>query len=188
MTPGGINSEAQDIFRRAKAYYSAPSVRKHKAGFELLKQAAALGNVDAHEWLGALYDYGLGTKTNRRRAFEHYLVAAKAANPNSEYHIGIFYYAGIGVRKNRALAVEWLQKAVRHADADAMHVLGKCYRYGHGVPKNPEKGFRLELKAAQRSILEAQFSVGVRRPKGTTLVFPSRDVAKKATARAGRPR
>ena len=49
-----------------------------------------MGSVGAHEWLGAMYDYGAGTKPDRRKAFQHYMIAAKQADANSEYHIGIF--------------------------------------------------------------------------------------------------
>lgn len=73
-----------------------------------------------------MYDYGLGTRPNRRRAFEHYLKAAEAGNPNSEYQVGIYYCAGFGVQKNYGVAVKWLRRAVDHGDAYAMHVLGKC--------------------------------------------------------------
>jgi uncharacterized protein len=80
--------------------------------------------------LGAAYDCGLGTKPNRRRAFQCYLRAAKKAESNSEYHVGIFYMAGRGVRKNRTLAVAWLQRAASHGDAYAMHALGKSIDMG----------------------------------------------------------
>jgi TPR repeat protein len=101
---GERSTQARRIFGRAKAYFNGtPSKNDYACGLKLLKQAASLGQVGAHEWLGAAYDYGLGTRPNRRLAFEHYLIAAQARNPNSEYHVGIFYYAGIGVRKNRVL-------------------------------------------------------------------------------------
>jgi hypothetical protein len=107
-----------------------PKLKDYQRGFKLLKQAAALNHIGAYGWLGAAFDYGLGTRANRRRAFQCYLRAAKEAEPNSEYHVGIFYMAGRGVRKNRTLAVEWLQRASSHGDEFAIHALGKSYRYG----------------------------------------------------------
>jgi TPR repeat protein len=169
MKRNGNGTEARGIFRKAKASFTGEAdVKKYRAGLELLKRAAALDHVGAHEWLGAVYDYGLGTRPNRRLAFQHYLTAAKAGNPNSEYHVGIFYFyfGGIGVGKNHRLAVKWLRRAVDHGDAHAMHVLGKCYRYGQGTRKSSEKGFGLQLRAAQKGVVEAQFSVGVCLSKG----------------------
>lgn len=132
-----------------------------KAGFALLKQAAAMSCIEAHEWLGYVYDYGYGTRPNRRLAFKHYMIAAEAGKGNAEYHIGVFYHEGISVCKNYRLAVSWFRRAAEHGDATALHALGKAYRYGWGVRKNLNKGFKLELEAANKGEREAQFSVGV---------------------------
>jgi len=145
------SSEANRTFRRAQAcFVVSTGSRNWKKGFELLKQAAALSHVGAHEWLGAVYDYGLGTRRSRRRSFEHYLIAANAGNSNAEYHIGVFYLDGIVGRKDSPRGLEWIHSAARHGDAMAFHVLGYSYRYGRGVPRNLKKGFTLELEAANK--------------------------------------
>jgi hypothetical protein len=60
--------EAQSIFRKAKPSITGTAdVKKYRTGLELLKRAATLDHVGAHEWMGAEYDYGLGTRPNRRR-------------------------------------------------------------------------------------------------------------------------
>ena len=101
-----------------------------------------------------MYDYGLGTKPNRRRAFEHYLTAAKAGDANSEYHVGIFYFRGVGVRRNRRLAAKCLIRSVKHSDTHAMYVLGRQYRYGEGVRKNPHLTDELVRLAYKRCYQE----------------------------------
>src|ERR1700734_2211942 len=90
----------------------------YKAAIELLKQASILGHVEAQAWPGAVYDYGLGTKQNRRVALKHYQIAADAGNANAQYHVGVFYHDGTGVRRNYPTAVPWLRKAVRQGDAE----------------------------------------------------------------------
>ncbi len=80
----------------------------YPAGFKLLRKSAALGSIKAHEWLGAVYDYGLGTRANRRKAFEHYLIAANAGNANAQYHIGIFLSEGRGVKRDDKTAARLL--------------------------------------------------------------------------------
>jgi uncharacterized protein len=127
-----------------KKYNESLSTEDYRAGFALLRKAAELGSVRAHEWLGYVYDYGYGTRTNRSLAFKHYLVAAEAGNANAEYHIGVFYHEGIAVRKNSRIAVAWFNRAAKHGDATALHCLGKAYRYGWGVSKNAKQGFKLE--------------------------------------------
>src|SRR5579871_3100120 len=106
--------EARRLFVQAKSCYKAKNgIEGYKAGFELLKRASSLGHVGAHVWLGAAYDYGLGTRTNRRQAFKCYKFAADAGDPNAQYHIGVFYYDGIAVSKNYKTAVRWLKKAAQ---------------------------------------------------------------------------
>lgn len=157
----GNRAVGKRLFKRATLrFVGPPGLRNFELGLELLKQAAELGQVAAHAWLGAAYDYGLGTRTNRVRAFEHYLTAAKAG-VDSEYNVAVCYLWGSGVSKNCPLGVRWLRKAIRHGDADAMHVLGQCYRWGRGLRRNPKKGFKLELAAARKGVVEAQFSAGV---------------------------
>src|ERR1700687_903480 len=88
----------------------ANGVQDYKTGLVLLKQAAALGQMTAHEWLGAMYDYGLGVRKNGRLAFKHYRTAATAGHPNAEYHVGVFYLEGVGVRQDYHTAVNWLRR------------------------------------------------------------------------------
>src|SRR5260370_20074781 len=150
-----------EMFKKAREIYlRGNNPTRYRRGFRLLKSAAARGNSDAHEWLGAAYDYGLGTRPNRRRAFEHYQQAAGPRNPNAEYHVAIFLLDGIGTSKNERAAIRWLRNAAIHGDQTAVHVLGQCYRSGRGVPRNPQKGFSLELKAARNRVLQDQYSVG----------------------------
>ncbi len=156
------NVSARKLFaegRKLLNYGSGSS--DHKRAIELLEQAAALGHVGARVWLGAAYDYGLGTKRDRRLALKHYRIAANAGDANAQYHVGVFYHDGTGVKRDHRIAVSWLRKAARQGLAEAKYALGLCYRYGRGVPRNPKQGFRLQLEAAQRRVLEAQFSVGV---------------------------
>lgn len=95
---------ARQMFAKGRRLVNFPaSDGDYKAGFALIKQASVLGETPAHEWLGAMYDYGLGVRKDGRLAFKHYRIAAEARLPNSEYHIGIFYKVGVGVRPNNRL-------------------------------------------------------------------------------------
>ena len=116
------------------------SVDEQRRGVELLKCAADLGHIRAHLWLGAAFDYGLGVKPHRLKAFRHYLIAAEAGNANGQYHVGVFYHEGRGVPTSYTKAVAWLRKAVIQGDAEAMYLLGQCFRYGRGVRRDLTKG------------------------------------------------
>ncbi len=102
--------------------------KSYKEGIRLLQNAASLGHLNARVWLGAIYDYGIGTLANRKLAFSHYRTAAEEGSAEAEYHVGVFYYEGVAVRKNYKEAVIWLKRAALHGDADAVHLLAQCYR------------------------------------------------------------
>ncbi len=78
------------LFSRAISIYNQRNYQKYSAGYQLLIEAANIGFVMAHEWLGAIYDYGLGVKSNQKKSFYHYMIGAKADNANCQYHVGIF--------------------------------------------------------------------------------------------------
>src|ERR1700759_2700006 len=103
--------EARAIYKKAVANFNTGrNAHDHRKGFLLLKEAASLNYVPAHEWLGAAYYYGLGVRPNRQQAFKHDLIAAKAGDATSKYHVGISYLAGRGVRKNSKLGIRWLER------------------------------------------------------------------------------
>lgn len=130
-----VNRSPRSLFSEGKRKVNwANSVQDYKTGLALLKQAATLGQVGAHEWLGAIYDYGLGTRKNGRLAFKHYRIAAEARQPNAEYHVGVFYCEGVGVSQDYHIGVKWLRRAAKHGDIAAVYALGRCYRFGEGVP------------------------------------------------------
>src|SRR5271163_31069 len=139
---------ARSLFASAKRLINPPSGRPdYRSAFQLLKCAAAIGHPGAHEWLGFVYDYGIGTRPNRRLSFEHYKIASAAGCPNAEYHVGVFYYY--------QAAMKWLRRAARHGDSTAVYWIGHCYLHGRGAPKNERKGFSLVLSAANTGVLEA---------------------------------
>src|SRR5213082_2975192 len=98
---------SRKLFRRARASYRN---KDFVTGFQLPKQAADMDHMEAHEWLGAAYDYGIGTKPNLKSAFRHYFAATRSGSANADYHIGVFYYEGRGVRKNHYRAAEWFRR------------------------------------------------------------------------------
>jgi hypothetical protein len=68
-------SEGRKLYKTALTNFTArPDTEKHKVGLALLKRASALGYLPADEWLGAAYDYGLGTKPNLRRPVRSWLL------------------------------------------------------------------------------------------------------------------
>jgi TPR repeat protein len=183
-------TSARQLFAEGRRLVTFPANEGDlKVGFAFIQRASIMGEALAHEWLGAMYDYGLGVRKNGRLAFKHYRIAAEGRQPNSEYHLGIFYKEGVGVNPNQRLAAFWLERAARHGDAVALHTLGKCYRSGEGVLRNAARGFHYHLRAASRGVMEAQFSVGVCLSRGDGVTADLRKAFKwyLAAARRGHP-
>lgn len=135
----GNGAEGKRLFKRARlCFVGPPNLRNYELGLERLKEASELGQVAAHAWLGAAYDYGLGARTNRRLAFKHYLTAAQAG-VDSDYNVGVCYLGGVGVGKNRPLGIKWLRKAVKHGDADAMHPRSLLSVWARGQEESEER-------------------------------------------------
>jgi TPR repeat protein len=110
-TDGGVKDQtSRTLFARAKKLYNCGVREDWPLGLELLKQAAAQGHVGAHEWLGGVYDYGLGTRRNRRLALKHYKTAADAGSPKVEHNVGALYL-DLGGQENYKTAIQWLRKA-----------------------------------------------------------------------------
>src|SRR5271166_5848129 len=92
-TTGKVRPNAGRLFAEGSKLLNLGSgVKDHRRGVELLKQAAKFGYVDANIWLGFAYDYGLGTRQNRRVALKHYQTAAEAGDANAQYHVGVFFH------------------------------------------------------------------------------------------------
>lgn len=145
-----MNSQRESperIFRRAKKFFGKNcGPEDYRTGYQLFKRAAALGYPRAHEGLGFVYDYGLGTRPNRRLAFEHYKAAAAARIPNAEYHVGVFYYQGIAVRKDFLSAVFWLRQAAKHGDTHGQISSGRVLPARTRGSERSQEGLRTRAR------------------------------------------
>ncbi|GES80273.1 kinase-like domain-containing protein [Rhizophagus clarus] len=111
--------------------------------FELYKEAAEKGQINAIFGLGYCYQYGIGTEENETIAFELYEEAAKKGQINATFILGCCYQNGIGTEKNEIKAFELYKAAAEQGQISAIFVLGCCYENGIGTEKNEIKAFEL---------------------------------------------
>ena len=78
-------------------------------------------DVDTLFELGYLYEKGLGTTQNYKRAFKLYEKAAKAEKPNinAQNNLGYLYDHGYGVTMDKNLALFWYEKAAASGNETA---------------------------------------------------------------------
>ncbi|RIA98210.1 hypothetical protein C1645_813080, partial [Glomus cerebriforme] len=88
------------------------------------------------------YENGIGTKINRRRAFELYQKAADLGNARGIINLAYCYHRGIGTNVDKQKAFELFQKAANLEDADGLNYLGNYKPYVAGLAIQILNGLR----------------------------------------------
>src|SRR6266542_2423341 len=86
--------------------------------------------------LGYCYQYGLGRKIDKFKAFEFYFKSAAGGNSNAQNNLGYCYQNGIGITKDKKKAFEWYLKAANKDNMHAQYNLGICCQNGTGTEKD----------------------------------------------------
>ena len=92
----------------------------YKLALKWYRKADSLGNVEALNNLGYLYDEGLGVRRDRTKARDFYTRAAEAGNAGAQMNLSAYYFEGLGgLRKDLAKALVWAQKAADQGEPGA---------------------------------------------------------------------
>src|SRR5436305_12876345 len=75
--------------------------------------------------LGYCYQYGIGKRKDKFKAFEFYLKSAEEGYSAAKNNLGYCYQNGIGATKDEKKAFEWYLKAANE-DLYAQYNLGIC--------------------------------------------------------------
>lgn len=81
------------------------------------------GEVTSKYLLGKLYQFGIGTNKDSKKAYVLYSLAALNGDSDAEFALGYIYQVGDGVSKNLEKAISWYQKAAEQGDSMAMYNL-----------------------------------------------------------------
>ncbi|PKY30699.1 HCP-like protein [Rhizophagus irregularis] len=120
--------------------------------FELYKEAAEKGVIEAINNLGNCYFDGIGTEKNENKAFELYKEAVEKGDINAINNLGYCYSDGIGTEKDETKAFELHKEAAEKGSTiSAINNLGDCYFDGTGTEKDETKAFELYKKAAEKA-------------------------------------
>ncbi|SDZ94356.1 tetratricopeptide repeat protein [Selenomonas ruminantium] len=121
-----------DIF----LFDNEPKVVAGKEARKWYEKAAELGNGEAMQGLGKMFEEGKGVSLNYRVAFEWYKKSVDAGYISAMVDIGLIYEDGKGVSKNYAEACHWYKMAADKGNACAMRLIGRLYFNGNGVTKD----------------------------------------------------
>lgn len=104
----------------------------------------------AENYIGYMYNMGLGVPQSYARAKDWYEKADIKGNPDARCSLGVMYYSGNGVEQSYEEAKRLYELAVADGHDMAQNNLGLLYEYGLGTTKNIKEAIRLyKLSAAQ---------------------------------------
>lgn len=78
---------------------------------KVIMSQAQVGNAQAQNSLGVMYDNGKGVHQDYSQAKYWYELAAKQGFAEAQYNLGVMYAKGKGVPQNTHTAKEWFGKA-----------------------------------------------------------------------------
>jgi len=97
--------------------------------------AAAQGDPDAENNIGAMLEHGMGVPEDMAEAAQWYRRAADQGLSIAQFNLGECYLYGTGVNGDESEAAGWLHKAAAQGHIEALSELGGMYLFGRGVER-----------------------------------------------------
>jgi len=86
----------------------------YKAAYDEFKPLAEQGNAEAQDYLGYMYQNGLGVRQDYAEAAKWFRKSAEQGYALGQNNLGTMYQNGFGVPKDFAEALKWYRKAAEH--------------------------------------------------------------------------
>ncbi|MBV8191286.1 MAG: SEL1-like repeat protein, partial [Alphaproteobacteria bacterium] len=149
-------AEAEDLAEADSAFKRGDYATVRR----LMKPLADAGNAKAQNYLGVLYDDGMGVPRDDAQAVAWYRKAADQGNAAAQYNLGRLYDNGHGVPQDDAQAVAWYRKAADQGDVRAQTSLGAAYDSGRGVARDLAQAAKWYRRAADQDHPAAELILG----------------------------
>lgn len=107
----------------AKYAYGEGCEVNQAAAFELASNAARMGIADSLCLLGELYENGIGTRSDVRKAALYYEKAARRGLPLAQYRYGLCLATGTGVQVDMQSCIRWMAASSSNGNLDAASFL-----------------------------------------------------------------
>jgi TPR repeat protein len=129
------------------------------AGVEHIRTAAEADLPDAHYYLAAIYERGIGVLPDLERAASHYGKAANGGVNNARAKYGLMLLRGIGIKQNKVEGETWLRRAALAGDGEAAFIVADIYAKGEdGLPPaytEAAQWFRMAAEAGNKAAARA---------------------------------
>jgi len=91
--------------------YVAYNLANYSTALKIWLPKAQAGDPQAQNYVGEIYDKGLGIEPDYEMAQVWYKKAARQGDSKAQMNLGYLYEKGLGVQKNQAVAMEWYAKS-----------------------------------------------------------------------------
>ncbi len=105
--------------------------------------------------LAHIYDVGLGTRVDKKRAMHWYKLAWRSRDRAAAGNIAILYRES----GNHRLAFIWFEQAAKAGDGDALVELAKCFLGGIGIRRDKSAAIRHVRAAIAHTPYEGTFGI-----------------------------
>jgi len=156
----------QDIYKRGTDAYNA---KNYQNAMNWFKAGAAKGDFASVNWVGWLYQNGLGVKTDNNAAVMWYHQAADKGFAPSETNLGWAYQSGLGVPQDYHEAMKYYRMAAEQKNESAEINVGFMYETGLGVAPDDAEARKWYKTAADQGSQEAQKDLDVLEAKQVNL-------------------
>jgi len=137
------------------------NTQDHQAIFNLCKQSANEGVVDALYLLGLLYENGDGQQSYPQQAAECYWRAAEQGKAEAQYNLALLYAQGTLGQQDYLTAFHWFEKAADSGIAQAQYNLANCYDQALGCVEDKTKAFHGFMNASNQGFIPAWQNIAV---------------------------
>ena len=155
--------DAAKALQRGEAAYNR---KDYGTALRELQPLAQHGNAVAQNWLGRMYQQGLGVLKNENEAVRFYRQAAAQGYAAAQSNLASMYAEGRGVPKDENEAVRLYRQAAAQGLAMGQTNLGFMYAEGRGVARDESEAVRLFQQAAAQGHAAAQGRLGLMYAEG----------------------
>jgi len=145
---------------QGKLAYLFYSDQNYEEAFKWFLLAAEQGYSFAQNYLGNMYENGLGVAQDLAEAFKWCHLAAEQGNPEYQLTVGHLLHIGKGVKKNNQEAVRWYRRAAEQGLEYAQLVLGRMFELGEDIPQDYAQAMHFYRLAVAQGNSQAEYGLG----------------------------
>lgn len=130
------------------------------------KQLANLGNAEAMNALGLIYNKGISVAVNEEEGILWLERAAENGYAKAWYNLGLLYKEGVGANQNYEKAIAYFEKAAKGGFDPAYKAWGSMAMKGKGVPQDYPLAISIFQQGADKGSAGSIYALGYLYYKG----------------------